>query len=130
MRLTLSLFIITISLASSAEEIYNIQLEKCMDAAINKAALINTHRIECLKTELISQERVLQVLYKKQSAQINTNQRKLLRQSHRQWLALRETWCRYEHSFTDVAPHPDVNELFCRVDLTLAYVHRLNRYSK
>ena len=97
----------------------------CLDAAINQGALINTHRIQCLHSELVAQEDLLKKLYNAQISTLRRDKRNLLSINQSQWFAYRNSWCRYETTVKVSGPHPAVTDLFCRIDLTVNRVNQL-----
>lgn len=121
----INLLLRIISVWLLAANVYGLDFEACMNSATESGGLTNVQRIQCLKTELHKQDLRLQAAYKQRFAQGNKHQRQLLKRAHHQWLNYRDSLCLYEKSFTDIGPHPDVNELFCRVDLTIEFTHKL-----
>ena len=98
-----------------------------MDRAIREGALINVHRMECLKVELKKQNDKLNAIYKVRIAQATSDERRWLLKGQRQWTLYRDAWCRYEKSLVDMAPNFYVNELYCLVDLTFQHAQRIDQ---
>lgn len=129
-HLLISSFFLFASLLCRAEvDSDQTNIRACLDAAINQGALINTHRIQCLRSELVAQEDVLKKL-KGQISKLHKHKRNLLAINQSQWFAYRNSWCRYEASVKDSGSHPEISELFCRIDLTVHRVNQLRELAK
>lgn len=124
-RLVINLFLCTTSVCAMAADDYSTEFAPCLNAAIESGGLINVQRIQCLKTELHTQELKLHTVYKVRFTKGSKHQRQLLKMVHHHWLSYRNSLCLYEKSFTNIAPHPDLKELFCRIDLTIELTQKL-----
>ena len=106
------------------------ELERCMDAAINEGAMINSHRIDCLSKELRSQKARLHHQLSKTSSQLDSSKQKLLRQSQKHWLQHRHAWCRYQSAFSETAPMPAAKRLLCEIEMTADRARDLEQHKE
>jgi uncharacterized protein YecT (DUF1311 family) len=126
--LTLTIFLLaSFAWPANASSVNSAELERCLEEAINEGALINVHRMECLKAELKKQDGQLNAIYRTRMSQVKPDEKKSLQEAQRQWIVYRDAWCRYEKSLVDMPPNIYVNELFCLVELTFQQVQRLKQ---
>jgi len=126
--LTLAIFLMTLfAWPVNASSVNSADLDRCMEEAINEGALINVHRMECLKAELKKQDGQLNAIYRTRMSQVKPDEKKSLQEAQRQWIVYRDAWCRYEKSLVDMPPNIYVNELFCLVELTFTQVQRIKQ---
>jgi len=102
------------------EDLDDFKLNQCFEA-IDLGALKNTQRLACLHRE----HKRLQTILDTEAAKLrdSVDERGLapLRASHRAWAAFRDRWCELD-AIRNQAPTPEVNRLFCAVELTREYI--------
>ena len=86
----------------------------CLEAAIDRGALVDVERLKCLESELRTLDRRIDL-----AATSATRAQRELAAALNDWRRHRTSWCAYRRR-VETTPNRYVNEALCRVEMTQA----------
>jgi uncharacterized protein YecT (DUF1311 family) len=101
------------------------QFTKCMND-VDLGAFKNTQWGACYESELVRQNKRLELEYKKLRTGYKGVNKKVLDEAKKSWLIYKEKWCRYEEALP-IAPTPYVNYQACLVNTTIEQINKIKR---